>query len=123
MAVFRSYSCARAYFSRARSGSVYESSRRAPLRLNFVCWPAGAPLRAAADQGCESLLFALPGWHDQQRALTRNEPHTRQFGLKLMRFALVLLAAAARALRPVPVVQRRALLGGGAAAFVRERCR
>ena len=35
---------------------------------------------------------------------------------------LYLFAAAARALRPVPVVQRRALLGGGAAAFVRERC-
>ena len=31
---------------------------------------------------------------------------------------LYLFAAAARALRPVPVVQRRALLGGGAAAFV-----
>ena len=37
-----------------------------------------------------------------------------------MRFARILLYlfAAARALRPVPVVQRRALLGGGAAAFV-----
>ena len=42
-----------------------------------------------------------------------------------MRFAIVLLfAATAHALRPVPLmVQRRALLGGGAAAFVRERCR
>ena len=37
-----------------------------------------------------------------------------------MRFAIVLLfAATAHALRPVPLmVQRRALLGGGAAAFV-----
>ena len=42
-----------------------------------------------------------------------------------MRRALVLhlFAAAACALRPVPVVQRRALLGGGAAAFVRSGVR
>ena len=125
MAVFRYYSCARAYFSRARSGSVYESSRSSTATPELRLPARGAPLNSGSVQGCESLLFALPSWQAQERALDAKRTCKRRVSLKQMRFAIVLLfAATAHALRPVPLmVQRRALLGGGAAAFVRERCR